>query len=300
MRVLISDPTTGLTTIDRPDPVPGPGELLVEVRAASLNYLDVAYDHAKLDGVPGVDAAGEVLVAAADGSGPPPGTRVVTFGPGGAWAQRRAVAVGDVAVVPDGVDLGVAAALPAAGVTALRAVRRLGPMLGRRVLITGASGGVGRFAVQLAARAGADVIAAVGSRARGEGLAELGARAVVVDLAEVDGPVSGVLDHVGGPMLATAFALLESGGVALSIGQASGEPTTIDFEAERMRGGGRTLEPFVVGGGFGPDLTVLLDLVDRGELDPQIGWRGSWDRAGEAAAALLGRRVTGKAVIEVY
>ncbi|HET6259246.1 MAG TPA: hypothetical protein VFE39_11400 [Pseudonocardia sp.] len=73
-------------------------------------------------------------------------------------------------MVPDEVDLGAAAAVPVAGVTALRALRRLGFLTGRRVLITGASGGVGGYAVQLAASAGAHVIASVGSAARGEGL----------------------------------------------------------------------------------------------------------------------------------
>src|SRR5436189_210444 len=84
------------------------------------------------------------------------------------------------------------AALPAAGVTALRAVRALGPLLGRRVLVTGASGGLGRFAVQLAARAGADVVALVGRPERGAGLVELGAREVVTGIGEV-GPVQHVL-----------------------------------------------------------------------------------------------------------
>ena len=96
------------------------------------------------------------------------GARVVTFGWAAGWAELRAVDTGELAVLPDGVDHDAAAALPVAGVTALRALRRLGPVLGRRVLITGASGGVGRFAVQLAARAGAHVVAAAGrSAARG-------------------------------------------------------------------------------------------------------------------------------------
>jgi NADPH:quinone reductase len=91
----------------------------------------------------------------------------------------------------------------------LRALRRLGPVLGRRVLITGASGGVGRFAVQLAARAGAHVVAAVGRPERGAGLAELGAAEVVSGgLARVRDPVCGVIDNVGGQLLADAYALL--------------------------------------------------------------------------------------------
>jgi NADPH2:quinone reductase len=301
VRAIVHDPAAGLRHTDVPDPDPRPSELLLDVRAAALNFLDVAY-HDELfapGAVLGVDAAGVVLAPAADGSGPPAGSRVVTFALGGAWAQRRAAATADAAVVPDGVDLAVAAALPAAGVTALHAVRRLGPLLGRRVLVTGASGGVGRYAVQLAARAGADVVAAVGNPGRACGLVELGARQVVTDLADVTMPVHGVLDNVGGPLLAEAFALLAEDGLALSIGQASRQPTTIDFEQERRRGGGRRLEPFTVPSGIGPDLAVLLDLVERGQLDSQIGWRGSWLRAADAAEALLARQVPGKAVLEI-
>jgi NADPH:quinone reductase-like Zn-dependent oxidoreductase len=284
-----------------PDPEPLPSELLIEVRAAALNFLDVAYrdDYLPPGGVPGVDAAGVVVRAAADGSGPPVGSRVVTFAMGGAWAQLRAAPTADTAVVPDGVDLVAAAALPGAGVTALQAVRLLGPLVGRRVLVTGASGGVGRFAVQLAALAGADVVAAVGSPARGAGLAELGATQVVTDLADVRDPVHGVVENVGGAVLAQAFGLLAGGGLALSIGQASGQPTTIDFERERHGPPGRRIEPFVVGLGMAPDLDVLLDLVARGRLDPQVGRRAPWAAYAELVRDLRDRRITGKAVLEI-
>jgi NADPH2:quinone reductase len=80
---------------------------------------------------------------------------------------------------------------------------------------------------------------------------------------------------------------------------ASHEPTTIDFEAERNRASGRRVEIFAVGSQFGPDLAYLASLLERKELDPQIGWRGGWERAAEAAAALLERRVLGKAVLDV-
>jgi NADPH:quinone reductase len=180
-------------------------------------------------------------------------------------------------------------------------VRRLGAVLGRRVLVTGASGGVGRFAVQLAALAGAHVVAHVGSAPRGAGLRELGAAEVITDLEGV-APVHGVVENVGGPLLAAAVALLAEGGVALSVGQASGQPSTIDFEAERRRGGHRAIEVFTVDSGyagFGNDIEELLGLVAAGRLDPQIGWRGSWDRAVEAAEALRARKVAGKAVVEI-
>jgi NADPH:quinone reductase-like Zn-dependent oxidoreductase len=249
--------------------------------------------------VAGFDASGTVVARAADGSGPPAGARVATFGWSGGWAERRAVDTAELAVLPDTVDFAAAAAIPVAGVTALRTVRRLGSLVGRRVLITGASGGVGRFAVQLAARAGAHVVAAVGSRERGEGLAQLGAADVVVGVRDLAEPVDGALDHVGGQTLADVYALLRPGGLVVSVGMASLEETTIDFEAARMRAGGTRIEAFAVGPGFGPDLEYLVSLLEGGQLDPQIGWRGSWERAGEAAEALLGRHVRGKAVLEV-
>jgi NADPH:quinone reductase-like Zn-dependent oxidoreductase len=249
--------------------------------------------------VPGWDAAGVVVQAAADGSGPPVGSRVVGFNGAGGWAQRRAVPTENLAVLPDSVDFGPAAALPVAGVTALQALRRLGPVVGRRVLITGASGGVGRFAVQLARRAGAHVIAAVGSEARGAGLTDLGAAEVVVGLADVTEPVFGVLDNVGGQLLADAFRLVDDGGSAQSIGMASNQPTTIDFEAERQFGVHKRLEPFTVRAPFGPDLAYLVELLVAGEIDPQIGLRTSWDEVADAAEALLDRRVAGKAVLDV-
>lgn len=303
MQALVYDPDApqGLRLGEAPDAQPGASQALVEVRAASLNFGELAFlrDRHEPGDVAGWDAAGTVLAAAADGSGPREGARVVTFGWGGAWAQRRVVDTDQLAVLPDAVELVAAAALPVAAVTASRAVRRLGPLFGRRILITGASGGVGRFAVQLAARAGASVLAVVGSRERAAGLTELGAAEVAVGAGELTGPFDGALDNVGGQMLADVYALLAPGATALSIGMASLEPTTIDFEAARVRAGGSRIEAFSVGDRFGEDLAYLVGLLAAGELDPQVGWRGSWDRVSEAVGLLLGRRVRGKAVLEV-
>ena len=286
---------------DVEEPVAAESEALIQVRATALNFGEVHFiDHMRKPGeVPGWDAAGVVVQTAADGSGPPIGSRVVGFHGAGGWAERRAVPTENLAVLPDSVDFGPAAALPVAGVTALQSLRALGSVVGRRVLITGASGGVGRFAVQLAARAGAHVIAAVGSTARGAGLKALGATEVVVGLADVAEPVSGVLDNVGGPLLAEAFSLLDDGGSLQSIGMASNQPSTIDFEIERRSGVRKRLEPFTVRTPFDRDLTYLVELLAAGELDPQIGLRTSWNDVSEAAEALLDRRVAGKAVLDV-
>jgi NADPH:quinone reductase len=303
MRAVIYDPEApaNLRLADVDEPVAADSEALIEVRATALNFGEVHFiDRMRKPGeVPGWDAAGVVLQAAADGSGPPVGSRVVGFHVGGGWAQRRSVPTENLAILPDSVEFGPAAALPVAGVTALQALRRLGPVVGRRVLITGASGGVGRFAVQLAARAGAHVIATVGSEARGAGLRELGAAEVVVGLVDVTEPVFGVLDNVGGQLLAEAFSLVADGGCAQSIGMASNQPTTIDFEAERQFGVQKRLEPFTVRTPFRPDLGYLVELLAAGEIDPQIGLRTSWTEVSKAAEALLDRRVAGKAVLDV-
>lgn len=297
MKALIFDPDLSFGVV--PDPVPSPSQVLVQVSAFSLNFGEIAYrsPHPRPGHVPGWDAAGVVVQAAADGSGPAVGARVVTFGWSGAWAELRAVDTTELALVPDDVDLALAAALPVAGVTALQAVRRLGPLPERRVLVTGASGGVGRYAVQLAALAGAHVIASVGSPSRAEGLRELGAAEVVLGPADLTGRVYGVLDNVGGRQLAEAFYRLEDDGVIQAIGKASKEPTTIDFEESRSRSQRGRIENFNVTTPFGDDLARLVGLLSRGELDAQVGWRGPWEQAMAAAEALLSRRVQGKAVL---
>jgi NADPH:quinone reductase-like Zn-dependent oxidoreductase len=303
MRAVVFDPQArqNLRFDEVSPPVVADDEVSIDVKAIALNFGEVRFiaDVRQPGEVPGWDAAGIVVQAAADGSGPSAGTRVVTFNGAGGWAQRRVAPTGNIAVLPDSVDFATAAALPVAGVTALQALRALGSVVGRRVLITGASGGVGRFAVQLAARAGAHVIAAVGSEARGAGLIELGAAEVVVGLDDVTEPVFGVLENIGGPLLAQAFSLVGEGGSVQSIGMASNQPTTIDFEAERHRWTRKRLEPFTVREPFEPDLNYLVELLATGQLDPQIGLRDSWDNVSGAAEALLDRRVAGKVVLDV-
>jgi NADPH:quinone reductase-like Zn-dependent oxidoreductase len=301
MRAVIVDPSVpmALRLADVPEPTPGPSQVLLDVHHASLNYGDL--NDARSGRVPpgavlGSDAAGVVAQAAADGSGPAVGARVVALAPG-AFAQRSAVAVGALAEVPRSVDLAQAAALPVAGVAALRALRAAGPVLGKRVLITGAAGGVGRFAVQLAALAGAHVIASVGSAARGEGLAKAGANQVVVGLDGIDQPVQVVLDNVGGPQLVAAWDLLASGGCLQSIGWTSGEPAV--FPPYSTVGPPKSLTSFLIVGEAGTELATLVQLVAQGRLAVQIGWRGPWEQVAEAAQALRRRRVNGRTVLDV-
>src|SRR5438874_13677483 len=126
------------------EPQPAAGEAIVEVRAFSLNRGELALLASRPAGWrPGQDIAGIVVRAAADGSGPQEGTRVVAMVDGAGWAQRVAAPTARMAALPDNVSFASAATLPVAGLTALRTVRLGGALLGRRALITGAAGGVG-------------------------------------------------------------------------------------------------------------------------------------------------------------
>ena len=301
VRALVVDASasTAVRRAEVPDPVPGPGQVLVDVSRVSLNYGDL--NDARSGRIPmgavlGSDAAGVVVQAAADGTGPVAGTRVVAL-TSGAFAERVAIDVGALAEVPKGLDLAQAVALPVAGVAALRALRAAGLGPDKRVLVTGASGGVGRFAVQLAARAGAHVIASVGSAARVEGLAETGADEVLIGLDGLQRPVDVVIDSVGGPQLVAAWNLLAPGGSVQSVGWTSGEPAV--FPPYATVGPAKSLTSFVIEGDTGADLAVLTELAAEGALTVEIGWQGSWDRFDEAAEALRGRRISGKAVLEV-
>ncbi len=301
MRALLVDSSAkaGFRLGEIADPTPAPNQVLVEVKAISLNYGDASGGYSVEDGkVNGWDAAGVVVKAAADGSGPEVGSRVVTFGfGGGGWAQLRAVDVAELAVLPDNVDFAQAAALPVAAVTALRALRRFGSVLGRRILITGAAGGVGRFGVQLAAQSGAHVIASVGSAGRGDGLVELGAAEVIVGVEGLTGPLHGVLDNVGGPNQVVAYGLLTEDGSIQSIGATSGEPAV--YPPYSTVGPHGRIDGFMMGSGLGADLAYLSSLVGAGKLDVEIGYEGSWENFEDAIAALLGRKVVGKAVLDV-
>jgi NADPH:quinone reductase len=288
---------------DVPEPQPRPNEALVAVHAFSLNRGELRLFQARPEGWrPGQDIAGVVLRAAADGSGPPSGTRVVALTDWEGWAERAAVPTQRLAPIADNVAFAPAAALPVAGLTALRTLRHGAPLLGKRVLITGAAGGVGNLAVQLAARSGARVTAVVGGPERAAVLDGLGAAAIVTNIENAQGRFALILEAAGGASLKAAIRLIEAKGAIVVFGNSSGEPTEIDFREFGEHQNARiqafhyfTSEPEER---FGPDLALLASLVADGALKPRID-EHDWRELPKVGPLLRGRHIPGKAIFHV-
>lgn len=304
MRALLSDTNPPFALLgEAPEPRPRADQALVEVRAVSLNRGETRRLESMPKGsVTGWDLAGVVMAAATDGSGPSAGARVVGVVGSGAWAERAAVATEYLAQLPDEVSFEQASTLPVAGLTALRSFEVAGFVLGKRVLVTGASGGVGRFAIQLAKLAGAHVTAVA---RRTEGLAELGADEVTEDLEPGGETFDLIIDGVGGPVLGVALQRVAAQGTVVSFASTVTDPVSYPTRELFARAPGARLYGLYIFAELAhtrsgaSDLARLAELVAAGRLDPQIDVVRSWHEAGEAIEALLGRRVAGKAVLTV-
>jgi NADPH:quinone reductase-like Zn-dependent oxidoreductase len=306
-RAVVVDPEAPGRLVIRPvaEPVPDRGEAVVRVRAISLNRGEVRRSGMAPAGWrPGWDLAGEVERAAADGSGPRAGARVVGLLPEGAWAERVAVPAHALAELPAKVTLAQAATFPVAGLTALHALTKRGLLLGRRVLVTGATGGVGDFAVQLARLGGAHVTASARRADQTAALRQLGAHEVVVgDEIPASPKYDLVIESVGGRTLGTALAALQRDGVCVTLGVSASAEVTFDTRTF-FATGRSTLYGFYLFTELGNEpasvgLRRLADLVASGQLAPHISLERPWKEIAQVAQDLMARKFPGKAVLTV-
>jgi alcohol dehydrogenase len=312
-----------------PDPHPGPGEVVVRVRATSLNYHDV-FTRRGMPGIKlsmpvimGLDIAGEVAEIGARVDGWRPGDRVLVdpinrvkgglMGETvhGGLAERCRVDAHQLIPIPEGVSYEAAAALPVAYGTAHRMMVTIGRIgAGEKVLILGASGGVGTCCIFLGATARATVIACGSSEAKLGRLRELGADHVINYaredfVAEIHrlcgkptrraytGGVDAVINYTGGDTWVRSMRCLRRGGRMLTCGATAGFDPTTDiryiwtYELQILGSNGWTRE----------DLHALLGMVREGVLRPVIDRVLPLEEAREGLRLLEEREVIGKVII---
>jgi len=310
MQAVVVDPSaTGhLAFASVEAPRPAPNQAVVRVSAISLNRGEVRNAGTAQAGFrPGWDLAGTVEQAPADGSGPKVGARVVGFVGNGAWAELVAVATNSLSELPGEVTFAQAATLPVAGLTALYGLEKGGNLLQKRVLIMGASGGVGNFGVQLARQMGAIVVGHTRGTEREPFVREAGAHYVATGEnagnARDFGPYDLVLDGVAGQTLTEAVKLLSPGGVYVLYGGTPATESTFNL-GSFFRTGGLTIYGFilfyeVLHHPASAGLKRLVTMIAAGTLRPPIELEASWMEISRTAQQLMDRGYSGKAVLHL-
>jgi NADPH:quinone reductase len=313
VKALVADGTGAVVLAEVDDPVASRNEVVVEIAASSIDRVDVRALHepARRGSGPagGLDVAGRVVSAAADGTGPPVGARVMGYSTGGAWAEYATVPTPTLAALPDDVTFAEAATVPTAGLTALRALALVGPLLGARVLVTGASGGVGMFAVQLAKLAGAQATGAVRSLERARDLEKVMDWLDVVVGSALDGRFDVILDGVGSTLLTASLRAVAPGGTIVQFGRSAADgqdapPAQID-ESWFGRSMGAKLVAMVVTdelarhGSGARDLALLASLISTKQLTVPLQRTVPWGDASHAITDAGRHGMVGKVTLVV-
>jgi NADPH:quinone reductase len=306
MRALVADPTASpaLSLADVPEPSPGPGQLLLDMEATSVNRGEIRTAGKQPPGtIIGWDVAGTVAAVGEGVTQFDLGERVVAMSPsGGAFAERVVVPAEWTAPLPSACDFVTAATLPVAGVTAVGVLRLARVHAGDRVLITGAAGGVGLFAVQLALQAKATVTGQAGSEQRAAIVRDTGAEALVHpgDGSSVEGEFDVVIDSIGGPMLGPLLDTAVTGGRVVVFGNSADAEST--FRVERFYSKGVTIFGFRVFASVPTDQVVkdmanLADQAASGALAVTVQATAPLADALPLIRDLYDRKVTGKVVL---
>jgi len=289
---------------------PFSNEAVVRVRAFSMNRgeLGRARNAETADMQIGWDFAGVIETAAADGSGPQAGTRVVGFSTRmEAWAELVSIPTTHIAPIPDAVSDAQAATLPVAGLTALHSVDAATALIGRKALITGATGGVGMFATQLALIGGAETVAQV---RRADQVAFVEALGNCTPVVSDDGAGLGdpgayrlVVDGVSGPILESGIKALAPDGICVCYGITAAPEINIEVRPFMFSGQAKVMGFYLYSQAEvtppSDNLPRLLSLVASGRLNCGIEREASWDESGRIAQDLLDRKFSGKAVLHV-
>jgi NADPH:quinone reductase len=311
-------PPEDLTVDDVADPTPGPGQLLVRVHAAAVNFPDVLLIAGKyqvkipVPFTPGSELAGEV-VAAGDGASFGPGDRVFGATPTGAFAELALLDAHQVSAVPDGIDFASAAAFGVTYRTAYHALRSVAQVAeGDWVVILGAAGGVGQAALDLAVGMKARVVAAASTEDKLEICRQRGAEATVAydrddlksAIRELTGGARVVIDPVGGRYAEPALRGLARGGTFITLGYAAGSIPAIPLNLVLLKDitiRGMEIRTFTADhpDDAARDIRELQQMFADGRIQPYIGARFPLADAAKALRHVAERKAVGKVVIDV-
>ncbi len=319
MRAIQVSHTGGPEVLDHvevPDPEPGPRELLIDVAAAGVNFVDVYHRRGLYDRplpfVLGSEAGGTVADVGEHVAGVRVGDRVVTVSAKGAYAEPATVAAGDAFPVPGAIDLQTAAAAALQGVTAQYLVRDTYPLRpGNRLLVHAGAGGVGGLLIQMAKLIGAEVFTTVSTEEKAAIARQAGADHVIdyadVDFVEAvraiagtDRPLDVVYDGVGRATFRSGLELLRPRGYMVLFGQASGPVDPIDLQVLNENGSLFVTRPSLghYMGAEGPARAEeVFGWIESGDLDIRVGATYPLAEAADAHRALEGRQTVGKVLL---